>query len=121
VKVKVELPDKLKDGTAITHTAELLAIKQTADGAFAATAACCGKVGATICCSVCSGAGCQACGGSGSIKDEDTRSDHAIYDIASMTEDDLLKEVADHVQRVAQHHANTQKARAFLASLQDAG
>jgi hypothetical protein len=118
MKQKVEIDI---NGTAFTHTAELLGITQHADGACVARAACCGKIGDIIPCPICSGHGCQACGGTGSIKDEDTRSDHAFYDIASMTQDEMQTEVLEHVQRVAQHHANVHKAKVFLASLKAQG
>jgi hypothetical protein len=107
----------LKSGETVIHTAELLAVRHTADGASAATVACCGKVGAVMTCSGCSGSGCSACNGKGSIKDEDTRSDHAFYDIADKDDAALLAELQPHVERVAKHHAGVHKAREFLASL----
>ena len=111
----------LADGSPFTHTAELLGVRHTADGASCATAACCGLVGAIKTCPTCSGSGCATCGGTGSIKDEDTKSDYAFYDIATKTNDEILACIQDHVQRVAQHHAGAHKAREFIASLTQSG
>jgi len=117
MKITHEVKITLASGDVAVHTAELLSIRHTADGACAATAACCGKVGAIRTCQGCSGQGCSACNGQGSIKDEDTRSNHSFYDIAGMSEDDLLAEITGHVGRVANHHASAHKSREFLASL----
>ena len=117
MKITHEVKITLASGDVAVHTAELLSIRHTADGAFTATAACCGKVGDIRTCQSCSGRGCAACAGTGSIKDEDTRSNLATYDIAAKTHEELLAEITDHVQRVASHHASAHKAREFLSSL----
>jgi hypothetical protein len=117
MKLKKDVAITLGSGVTVIHSAELLDIRHTADGASVASAACCGKVGAIITCSGCAGSGCPACGGKGSIKDEDTRSDHAFYDIAGMSEADLMAEIQGHVDRVANHHAGAHRAREFMASL----
>lgn len=109
--------DIMLAGLPVTHTAELLEVRHTADGASCAMAACCGLVGDLHTCPCCSGLGCPACGGRGSIKDEDTRSSHAFYDIATMTQDEIMAEIQGHVERVAKHHAGAHKAREFMASL----
>jgi hypothetical protein len=107
----------LASGSLVTHTAELLGVRHTADGASCATAACCGLMGDVKTCQGCAGSGCAACDGNGSIKDEDTRSDLAIYDIANLTNAEILEKIQGHVERVAQHHAGTHKAKEFIASL----
>jgi hypothetical protein len=117
MKITYQVTITLASGATAVHVAELLGVRHTADGASAATAACCGKIGALLTCSACGGSGCQTCGGSGSIKDEDTRSNHAFYDIANMTDADILAELQVHVERVANHHAGAHKAREFIASL----
>src|SRR3954453_7741434 len=121
MKITHDVQITLADGSPFTHTAELLGVRHTADGASCATAACCGLVGDIKACQSCSGHGCAACEGKGSIKDEDTRSDFAFYDIASLSNDEILEKIQGHVQRVAQHHAGAHKAREFIASLTQPG
>jgi hypothetical protein len=107
----------LASGLPVTHTADLLGVRHTADGASCVTASCCGLVGAIRTCQCCSGTGCAACGGKGSIKDEDTRSDLAFYDIATLSQDEIMAKIQGHVERVAKHHAGAHKAKEFIASL----
>jgi hypothetical protein len=117
MKVTHSIGITLANGHAATHTAELLGVRHEGDGSCVATAACCGLVGATMTCQGCNGSGCGACQGKGSIKDEDTRSHMAFYDIASLSSDEILAKVQGHVERVAQHHAGAHKAKEFIASL----
>ena len=107
----------LGDGTPVTHAAEMIDLVSTSDGAVDVMAACCGKVGTLIACPNCEGRDCASCRGTGVIKDEDTRSHHAFYDIAAKTDDEMLAEIQGHVEKVANHHARAHKARVFLASL----
>jgi hypothetical protein len=76
---------KKKDGTDAEHTAEAVRFSPQADGAVAITAMCCG--------------------------DHGTVSNHTFYDVAGMDDDAILKEVQDHVERVAKHHASADRAR----------
>jgi hypothetical protein len=82
---------KNKDGTDVNHTAEALLFIDLADGAVAVEAHCCG--------------------------DASTASRHTFYDIAAMHDDAIRQEVQGHVERVAQHHAFTHRARQGIASL----
>ncbi|MGC2694894.1 MAG: hypothetical protein WA738_03805 [Candidatus Angelobacter sp.] len=98
----------------LQHTAEALRYWHDSDGAIVVEALCCGKIGALIPCPGCSGQGCTACGGTGHIKDEDTRSRHTFYDIGRDVAGvpvDPVAEVTAHVTRVAQHHAAVQRNR----------
>ncbi len=110
----------LDDGTTHTHTAEALEVRHFADGCIGVMASCCGRVGGTSVCSSCQGSGCPACHNNGSIKLEDTRSWHTFYDIASMSQDEMLSEVKGHVQRVAENHMSRSKAMAFISGLMKA-
>jgi DnaJ-class molecular chaperone len=107
----------LSNGQPASHTAELLGVRHEGDGSTTAIAACCGKVGLIITCPECSGSGCAKCHGSGSIKDEDTRSSYNFYDIASLTNDELTARLQGHVERVASHHAGAHRAKDFMATL----
>lgn len=114
----------LANGSPVTHTAELVALFHSGDGSCTAVAACCGKLGSIVACPSCGGAsrGCSQCQGSGSIKDEDTRSADTFYDIAGMSQDEIVGHIQHHVERTANHHAGAHKARDFmgLLSLPDA-
>ena len=117
MKLRHHVDIKLASGATATHTSELLGIRHEGDGSSTATAACCGKVGDTIACPACNGAGCTACEGRGQIKDEDTRSSYNFYDIAGMTDEDLTARLQGHVERVANHHAGAHRAKDFMATL----
>jgi len=67
MKITQQAKITLPNGDTAIHTAELLSIVHTADGAIAAIASCCGKVGAVTTCQKCSGRGCACCSGTSSI------------------------------------------------------
>jgi uncharacterized hydantoinase/oxoprolinase family protein len=66
---------KKKDGTEAEHTAEAVRVIPQADGAVTIAAMCCG--------------------------DERTLSHHSFYDVANMDDDAVLREVQEHVEKVA--------------------
>ncbi len=107
----------LDDGTIQTHTAEALEVRHFADGCIGVMSSCCGKVGGTAVCSSCQGNGYTSCHNSGSVKLEDTRSWHTFYDVASLSNEQMLSEVKFHVQRVAENHLARSKAMAFIVGL----
>lgn len=82
-----------KDGTEAQHTAKAVRYSPQADGgAVTVSAMCCGDI--------------------------KTLSNHTFYDAAAMDADAILKEVQDHVERVANHHAGTHKATETLDGLE---
>lgn len=81
-----------RDGSTVTHTAQFVRYVQEADGIIAVEAICDG--------------------------DELTRSRHTLpFDLAGISDADLVAEIQAHVQRVAQGHAARQRAGDLLASL----
>ncbi len=82
---------KLPDGSTADHIAEAIRYRHVADGAVAVLARCCG--------------------------DSSTDSWHSFYDVAKMSDEDITKEVQEHVQRKAEHHAAVHRSEGFIRTL----
>ncbi len=83
---------KRSDGSSFTHTAVFVRYEVVADGIIAVEGMCC--------------------------SDDKTRSRHTLpFDVAGRTQADILAEINDHLDRIAQGHAARQVARDFLETL----